>query len=58
MTDTETREWLHGIAPTPAEQRAIIIDLLKHANEDQMSEDDRVVCRKALTVIREEGGKH
>lgn len=51
MTNPEILEWLGMLSPLKEKQRTIVTDLLRHANEDQMSVDDRLVCLQALTLI-------
>ena len=51
MTDTEMRSWLHCLAKDNQSRAAIIKDMLRHANGDRMSEQDRVICRRALVLI-------
>lgn len=57
MTEYEMAEWLRMVAPLtdgPNGRIAIIEDLLDHANEDGMSQDDRTICCEAL--LRLAGG--
>lgn len=50
---TQLRVWLHSLARTPETQRTIVVDLLQHANGDEMSEIDRQFCRAALALLHE-----
>lgn len=54
MSVKEMREWLWLLSRDKAEQFRIVTDLIRHANEDGMSIDDRVVCLYALDMLREE----
>jgi hypothetical protein len=46
--------WAQSLARTKSDQIRIITDLLIHANEDRMSEPDRVFARAALELLRGE----
>jgi hypothetical protein len=48
MTPAEERAWVQGLGPTPARQRAVIAELLRHAGHDAMSHEDRSICRRQL----------
>ena len=48
MTDTEIKGWLEMLSLKPAEQVRIIKDLLRHAQGDGMSNEDRNICLKVL----------
>ena len=48
MTDAAQRAWARTLAPTSQSQYRIIADLLRHANEDHMSGEDRLICRAQL----------
>lgn len=50
-SDGDIRKWLRGLARRPLQQRGIVEDLLNRANDDQMSIEDRMVCRRALTLL-------
>lgn len=36
---------------TTDEKRCVVIDLLRHAREDEMSREDLVICREALEQL-------
>ena len=48
MTDAEVNGWLETLSPKPAEQVSIIKDLLRHAQGDGMSNEDRNICLNVL----------
>ena len=48
MTDTEIKGWLEMLSLKPTEQVRIIKDLLRHAQGDGMSNEDRHICLKVL----------
>lgn len=48
LTDVEVKAWVAGIAKTDATRLLAIRDLLRHANEDQMSVEDREICRREI----------
>ena len=50
-TDTDVREWLSGLHDENKGQGAIIRDLLKHANEDGMTVEDRQIARRGLELL-------
>lgn len=51
MTDEEILEWLALLSPKQDVQLTIVKDLLRHANEDEMSVGDRISCVRALTLL-------
>lgn len=51
LTESELRDWLENIANTNRMRKEIIYDLVRHANEDHMSEDDRTDCKRALSML-------
>lgn len=61
MIDTATRplspaeisDWVEGLGASPLERAQTTADLLRHANEDGMSPDDRRICIEALTILRD-----
>lgn len=50
-TDAEVREWLAGIQDEHRSQTAIVRDLLKNANSDGMSVEDRQIARRGLVLL-------
>ena len=48
MTDSEIAAWLASLGRTPAQQRAALAELLRFAAQDEMSVEDRGICRAAL----------
>jgi hypothetical protein len=48
MTDQEQREWVAMLGSTPHAQMAVIRELLRHASTDEMSREDRIICRVQL----------
>ena len=48
----QLRVYAASLAPTPATQIAIIVNLLQHANEDEMTAIDRAFCRATLDLLR------
>ena len=53
LTPTEVRAWVHGLASTDAKRLGVLRDLLRHANEDQMSVADREICQQEITRLLE-----
>lgn len=51
LAEPELRDWVENLAPTNPQRRLIIKDLLRNANSDKMSLEDRQDCRKALDWI-------
>lgn len=56
MTEQEQLEWVRMLGRTKAQQAAVIFDLLRHANQDRMSAEDRAICRKHLARLNREMG--
>lgn len=50
MTDQQIFCWLSLLPGAMKNKRAIIRDLLIHANTDQMSSEDRQICMRALEL--------
>ena len=48
MTDAEIKGWLDMLSSKPTEQIRIIKDLLRYAQGDGMSNEDRNICLKVL----------
>lgn len=44
MNEAEQLAWVAMLGKTPLEQASSIRELLKHANGDEMSADDRRIC--------------
>lgn len=44
----EIKEWLQSLAPKHADRLPIVLNMLRHANEDKMDEADRAICRRVL----------
>lgn len=55
LSPDELQEWIQGLAPTNEARKRIIVDLIRHANEDSMSVDDRADCRKAFGLLLTNG---
>ena len=51
LTEAELRSWVENLAPTNPARRQILKDLLRNANSDKMSLEDRQDCRKALEWV-------
>jgi hypothetical protein len=57
MTDPEILEWINWLQRSgklmdkPKSARALIVDLIRHANTDHMSVDDRQICSRALKLL-------
>ena len=51
MTPKEEQTWIDNLAPTRKERLAILQDLLRHANADNMSKDDRAICIRQLALL-------
>ena len=52
MSEQEQRDWAQMMGVTLSQQADTIAGLLRHANEDHMSFDDRVICRRQLTRLK------
>ena len=48
MTDHDMLDWYEGLGPTSLSRKAVVYDLLRHARGDEMSLEDRVICRRVL----------
>ena len=57
MTERDQREWVRMLGKTPSQQRLVIADLLRHANEDHMSSADRTICKRQLDRLTREPWK-
>jgi hypothetical protein len=53
LADAELRDWLENLSQTNERRKIIIDDLLRHANRDNMIEDDRLDCMKALEWLKQ-----
>lgn len=51
LTEWELRQWTQQLAPTNPERRVILKDLIRNANADKMSKDDRADCQLALKWV-------
>ena len=51
MTDNEITCWVCGLADTNTARASIIHDLLRHRDEDRMSQADMEVCKRGLRMI-------
>ena len=51
MTDPEIKGWLEMLSLKPSEQVRIIKDMLRHAQGDSMSNEDRNICLKVLQEL-------
>ena len=51
LSQSQMLDWLDLLGKTRKEQRAVVVDLLRHAGTDRMSADDRTTCRKALKYL-------
>lgn len=49
LSQAEIEDWLRLLSPTLWGKIKIIGDLLKHANEDEMSSEDHTIC---VTILR------
>src|SRR3990167_7411005 len=52
MTQQEINAWLHRLAHSDAMRLLIIKDLLRHASGDEMSAEDRTVCRECIDILQ------
>lgn len=52
MTQPEVDAWFDMLAPTDAQRITAIKDLLKNANEDHMSVEDRAICVGCLGMLQ------
>lgn len=67
MTQDEVKSWLEMLpyfqqnnlklrrSQSDAERIAVITDLLKHANRDKMTTEDRGVCNEAIQFLQSRG---
>lgn len=51
MSDEEIFEWTAMLGRNEHTQASVIHDLLAHAIEDKMTQSDRTVCQRALTLL-------
>lgn len=51
LTERELRDWVENLAPSNPARRQILKDLLRNANSDKMSLEDRQDCRLALQWV-------
>lgn len=51
MSDDDQRAWVQMLAPDARRQILIIRDLLRHAIGDDMSDEDRAICRRQLARL-------
>lgn len=54
MSVAAQADWAEGLGKTVWERVRMIQELLKHANEDGMSKEDRVICVRQLARLRAE----
>ena len=54
MTEHDQRRWLATLGPTRERQIAVLRELLRHAAHDEMSAEDRAICRAQLARLEEE----
>lgn len=54
MTEHEQRRWLATLGPTRERQIAVLCELLRHANIDEMSAADRAIARTHLERLTRE----
>lgn len=52
MSEPEIKAWLFTLGNSTADRIRTIENLLKHANGDEMSPEDRTICRKTLDRLR------
>jgi hypothetical protein len=60
LTPWEIKQWIRSLGATRQEQIKVLQDLIRHANTDRMSAEDRVLCKDTLErlqndVRREQG---
>lgn len=48
MTEPEIKAWLSTLATTTTGRITMIKDLIRHANGDEMSPEDRTICVSVL----------
>lgn len=53
LTDAEVAAWVNALAPTDTERLVVLRSLLRYANQDQMSKDDREICKKEIRRLQE-----
>lgn len=51
LSDSELRAWAENLAPKNVQRLSIIKDLIRNANSDSMTPDDRTDCQRALQII-------
>ncbi len=51
MTDPEIVSWMKLLGKTKVEQHEMIMDLIQHANEDGMSEEDMKDCLRGIELL-------
>lgn len=50
MSDTELRHWWRMMGRDESARAAMVRTLLRHANADEMSAEDRALCLRALAL--------
>lgn len=50
MTDSQVFSWFSLLPGAMKNRRAIIRNMLAHANEDHMGSEDRTICVRALEL--------
>lgn len=63
MTGPEIDEWLEDLADTDNKRLVSLREMLRNANEDGMTAEDRVICMNALRrlnkkIFLETGERH
>lgn len=51
MTPDEMQVWFRMLGKTRVRRIAAVLELLRHANSDRMSEEDRATCHRALVLL-------
>ena len=54
MTQWEQEQWLRSLGKTRDQQRRALAELLRHAAHDEMSAEDRAICRRWYQQLSEQ----
>lgn len=54
MSEEEQREWVELLGKTPEQQAEAIKELLDYSHVDDMSSEDRIICRNQLARLNKE----
>lgn len=56
MGNGQIAEWLMMLGPNDVRRYDVVVDLLRHARQDRMTPRDRLLCHRALMLLRTRNG--